>query len=104
MDQKEVSYEITENIMIIHLPSEVDDHSCQNIREDTEKILREKQIKQIVFDFSRTGFMDSAGIGALLGRYKRMKELGGEVVLYGEDSRVKRILKISGIYQIMRSI
>ena len=48
--------------------------------------------------------MDSAGIGVLLGRYKRMRELGGEVVVTGEDQRIERILKISGIYQIIRRI
>ncbi len=58
----------------------------------------------MVFDFTKTGFMDSAGIGVLLGRYKRMRELGGEVVVTGEDQRIERILKISGIYQIIRRI
>ncbi len=101
---EQVTYLLSGRNLIIQLPYEVDDHICKGIREDTEKYLREKKIKRMIFDFSKTGFMDSAGIGVLLSRYRRMKELGGEVAVSGEDPKVKRLLRISGIYQIMESI
>lgn len=109
MEQSEVKkdsvmYRTAGTSLIIILPSEVDDHNCKGIAEETEGYMKDRLVKRMVFDFTKTGFMDSAGIGVLLGRYKRMKELGGEVVVTGEDQRIERILRISGIYQIIRRI
>ncbi|HIS57252.1 MAG: anti-sigma factor antagonist [Lachnospiraceae bacterium] len=109
MEQQEtkndqVMYRTAGTSLIIILPPEVDDHNCKGIARDTEEYIKSRVVKRMVFDFTKTGFMDSAGIGVLLGRYKRMRELGGEVVVTGEDQRIERILKISGIYQIIRRI
>lgn len=102
--QQMAEYKVMGKSLVICLPFEVDDHSCQNMKEETENYIKNHSINRIIFDFSKTGFMDSAGIGVLLGRYRRMKEIGGEIVLFGEDPRIRRILKLSGIYQIIRSI
>ncbi len=100
----QVMYRTAGTSLIIILPVEVDDHNCKGIAETTEEYIRNRVVKRMIFDFSKTGFMDSAGIGVLLGRYKRMKELGGEVAVTGEDQRIERILKISGIYQIIGKV
>ncbi len=81
----------------MHLPQEIDHHSSKEIRERTEAYLQQGGIRQIVFDFSRTSFMDSSGIGAILGRYKRMREIGGRVAVCNTDERIRRILRISGV-------
>lgn len=104
MKEDQVMYRTAGTSLIIILPPEVDDHNCKGIAKDTEEFMENRVVKRIIFDFTKTGFMDSAGIGVLLGRYKRMMELGGEVVVTGEDQRIERILKISGIYQIIRRI
>ncbi|MBQ8639189.1 MAG: anti-sigma factor antagonist [Lachnospiraceae bacterium] len=100
----QVTYVLSGRCLIVQLPYEVDDHTCRGVREDTESYIRERKINRMIFDFSRTGFMDSAGIGVLLSRYRRMKELGGDIYLSGADAKVSRLLRISGIYQIMESI
>ena len=99
-----VVYQVAEGRLIIHLPAEVDDHSSRRIQEETEEYLKKGGIRCMVFDFTNTGFMDSSGIGVLLGRYRRMKQLGGAVYVFGEDERIRRILCISGIYQIIGSL
>lgn len=101
---EQATYVLSGRSLIVQLPYEVDDHICKGVREETENYIREKRIDRMIFDFSRTGFMDSAGIGVLLSRYRRMKELGGDVRVSGEDPKVKRLLRISGIYQIIESI
>ncbi len=100
----ETMYEIREQELIVRLPREVDHHSSQGIREVTEYCAREGKIRKIVFDFARTEFMDSTGIGILLGRYKYMKALGGTVALANVNGRVQRILKIAGIFQIIPNL
>lgn len=93
-------YEVTGNQMIVHLPGEMDDHNCKGIREDIENILRMHDIRQMIFDFSTTTFMDSSGLGVLLGRCRSMKQRGGVVFVYGESERIHRILSICGVYQV----
>ncbi len=92
-----ILYKKINTTLYLKLPAEIDHHSSQEIRERTEEYLQEGPIRSIVFDFSDTTFMDSSGIGALMGRYKRMKEKGGSVMVCGVNSRIRRILHISGI-------
>ena len=74
-----VTYMQAGPVLIIGLPEEVDDHVCNGIREETDRYISAGKVQKLIFDFSKTGFMDSSGIGILLGRYKRMHHMGGEV-------------------------
>ena len=100
----ETGYELRERELIVRLPREVDHHSSQGIREVTEYCARERKIRKIIFDFARTEFMDSTGIGILLGRYKFMKAFGGTIALANVSRRIQRILKIAGIFQIIPNL
>jgi stage II sporulation protein AA (anti-sigma F factor antagonist) len=103
METFSVRYRVEGDCIVIDLPEEVDNHSSRTIREDTEKLLEEyarRPIRNMVFDFSRTSFCDSSGIGVILGRCKRMRGLGGTVYVSGESRRVERILRMSGVYQV----
>lgn len=99
---EEFTYEVCGSNMIVHLPKELDHHNSRNLKRDTEQILDAAFINKIIFDFSNTDFMDSSGIGVLLGRYKKMSVIGGAVAVYGVNARVKRLLTMSGIYKIIR--
>ena len=104
MEETKITYRVEGQVLWILLPKELDHHSSRFLKENTEQILKEHYIRRIVFDFSGTDFMDSTGIGVLMGRYKRMKECGGEVLIHGANERIGRILKISGIYKIMKPV
>lgn len=99
--QQTFSYEARGQVLIIHLPKELDHHNCRNLKYETDLLLSEQYINRIVFDFSGTEFMDSSGIGVLLNRYKQMTANGGRVTLYGVNARVQRILTIGGISRLM---
>lgn len=99
--KEQIRYEQQQSTLVLHLPSEIDHHSSKEIRERTEDYLREGKIRQVVFDFSGTSFMDSSGVGALLGRYKRMRERGGSVMIYGADTQIRRILRIAGVDKLI---
>ena len=87
---------------MIHLPQEIDHHNCKTLKIETDLLLEENYIRRIVFDFSRTRFMDSSGIGVLLGRYKQMKASKGEVTYYGAGTQVSRILAVGGMAKLIR--
>jgi len=99
---EQVVYEKIQNTLYLRLPPEIDHHSSKEIRERTEEYLRESCVRKIVFDFSRTTFMDSSGVGALLGRYKRMREKGGSVEIRGTGEQIRRILRIAGIDRLIQ--
>ena len=63
----------------ILLPKEVDHHNAEEIRQRADRMLETAYVNRIVFDFSRTEFMDSSGIGVIMGRYKNIRFLGGSL-------------------------
>ena len=101
MDQ-EFTYEASEQVLVIHLPREVDHHNCSALKNETDLLLGENYVRKMIFDFSATEFMDSSGIGVLLSRYKQMRGSGGTVAYYGAGRQVKRILTIGGITRIVK--
>ena len=102
MDKALFTYEADGPVLIIHLPAELDHHNCQTLKYETDLLLEENYVNRIVFDFSGTEFMDSSGIGVLLSRYKQMEGSGGTVAIYGTGQRISRILKIGGIYRLVK--
>lgn len=94
-------FTVTGTILFVHLPAELDHHSSEQIRLETDRIIRSRNIRCVVFDFEKTVFMDSSGIGMLMGRYKTMRFMGGTVLAAGVNERMHRILTLSGIYKVI---
>ena len=88
--------------LMVELPKQLDHHNCRNLKYETDLLLAENYISKVVFDFSRTEFMDSSGIGILLNRYKQMAGSGGTVTIYGVNAQVGRVLAIGGIGRLMK--
>lgn len=97
-----MEYLIEENCLTILLPMEVDHHSAKEIQKEADRIITQKHIKYIIFDFRNTHFMDSSGIGVIMGRYRKLVLLGGEVWAVNANERVKKILNMSGVTKIMQ--
>lgn len=94
-------YMISEDKMIISLNADLDHHLADEIREVIDKIIDERGVKDIIFDFSKISFMDSAGIGLIMGRYKKIRE-NGKIAVVGVNPSIQRILQISGLHKIVK--
>lgn len=92
---------ITGKTLWIQVPQELDHHSADGICREADRLVRQRDIREIVFDFSDTDFCDSSGIGMLMGRYKVMRALGGTVRAVQVQERVQKILMLSGIMKII---
>ena len=103
MDRETFTYEARGQILIIHLPRELDHHNCRNLRYETDLLLAENYVNKVIFDFSRTEFMDSSGIGVLLNRYKQMAGSGGKVAMWGARKHVKWILTMGGVFRLIKN-
>ncbi len=95
-------YQVQENCLTIYLPKEVDHHNAEEIRRNADIVIDKNHIKYIIFDFLDTDFMDSSGIGVIMGRYKIIKLIGGEVWAVHTNSRMKKILKMSGVTKLIQ--
>ncbi len=87
--------------MIVHIPKEVDHCFTDELREIADRRLQTENIRVLEFDFRETEFMDSSGIGLLMGRYKLMRALGGTVYITNAGERIRKILMLSGIHKII---
>lgn len=99
--QKPERLKLEGTTLYIRVPGELDHHSADEISRSADRMLEEQNIRRMIFDFSDTGFCDSSGIGMLMGRYKMMKALGGEVRAVQVGERVAKILMLSGIMKII---
>ena len=94
-------FSITGTTLTILLPAEIDHHNSEEIRREADQLIQRRNIRSILFDFSDTVFMDSSGIGMIIGRYKTMRFMGGTVAAIHVGERMRRILTMAGIYRII---
>ncbi len=86
-----------DNKIIALLSGEIDHHNAKTLRQDIDFALRENQPEELILDFSEVGFMDSSGIGLVMGRYKLMQEIGGSLIVRNPPAHIKKVMRLSGI-------
>lgn len=94
-------FKVIDDYLCIRLPEEVDHHKSAYISENADRYILKDQISNVVFDFEDTRFMDSSGIGIIMGRYKKISCFGGKVFAIHADRQIKRILHLSGLNKII---
>lgn len=99
-----VKHFIEEKILIFEITEELDHHVVEKMRKRTDYEIQRLMPKNVIFDFSKVKFMDSAGIGLILGRYKQVTNFGGEMKIVNVNERIRRILEMSGITKIISVI
>lgn len=87
--------------LIASFTGELDHHFAEYARNKIEGELLKATTRNVVFDFSGLSFMDSSGIGVIVGRYANIKKLGGRVAIICNNQKINRILEISGILKLM---
>ena len=85
------------NTMMVYVPGELDHHFARQITETVDKELEKGLVKQLVFDFSKTTFMDSSGIGMIMGRKRLLSYSRGRVSAIHVSDRILRIMQLSGL-------
>ena len=101
MEQKLTKYSLSGDTMVVELANELDHHNSVSIREEIDRHIYSGQVKNIIFDFKNTTFMDSSGIGVILGRHRILKNVGGVIAVTNISRPIDRLLTISGIYKIV---
>ena len=92
-----VNLDIGESHIVAYISGEIDHHSAKKIRETIDSAAERTSPKKLVLDFRGVTFMDSSGIGLVMGRYKLMSSLGGELEVANVSAHIKKVMKISGL-------
>ncbi|HHW68232.1 MAG: hypothetical protein PWP07_1093 [Epulopiscium sp.] len=97
----DIKYSMKKGSLIVRISGEIDHHTSEDIREKLDREYQRQNAKNIIFDFSDIQFMDSSGIGVIMGRYKNVKERGGQVGIFNVQPQIDRIFQLSGLYKII---
>ena len=89
-------------IAIAQLSGEIDHHNAKELRTELDRFIIAVQPPQLVIDMKNITFMDSSGIGLIMGRSKLLKECGGKLEVREAQPYIKRVLKRSGIERIVK--
>ena len=90
--------------LIVSLDGEIDHHSAAEIREGLDKMIAVNRPKIMVLELSGIDFMDSSGLGLVLGRYRRLNEMGSQMVIKNPGARTKKILAMAGVDKLIKII
>lgn len=101
----QIKSRIVNKTLYILLSGELDEYTAQTVRKNLDVLLdTQKGFVQIVMDLSELTFMDSTGVGVLIGRYKKMREINKPIFITNPSRNAERIFKMSGLYEIMPKI
>lgn len=94
--------EFKNSVLTVHLTGEIDHHNAGKMRMELDEAICRCRPKRLIFDLDGIDFMDSSGLGLIMGRYAVMKRLEGDMILKNPSERVKKIIDLAGLDRIMR--
>ncbi len=101
----QIKSRIVNKTLYVLLSGELDEYTAKSVRKNLDTLFdTEKDYVQIVMDLSELTFMDSTGVGVLIGRYKKMREYNKPIFITNPSRNAERIFKMSGLYEIMPKI
>lgn len=99
-----MEHERRRDTVLARVTGELDHCSAQSIRRELDALIQDPGVKHLVLDLKQMTFMDSSGIGVILGRYRTLAQRGGTVAVKNMNAHVERIFILSGMNQIIQII
>lgn len=97
----QVVLSMNKDTLIAKMVGELDHHSAAEVKEKVERYIINKSAKNLIFDFSNLTFMDSSGIGMIIGRFKLISAMGGKVQIVCKSKQIEKLIKMSGLKKII---
>ena len=96
-----IKHFIEEKIILVEFTEEIDHHSSEKIRKRLDYEIQRFMPKKVIFDFQKVSFMDSAGIGLIIGRYKTVAAGGGVMEIINVRPKINKVFIMSGVHKIV---
>jgi len=97
----QVELEQHRNVLVVRLKGELDHHTADLVRFKMEDAILRGRCDHVVLSLKDLTFMDSSGLGVILGRYKQIKSRGGKMAVCDVQPSVKRLFELSGMFKIL---
>ena len=97
----ESEYSKKDKLLLIKINEEIDHHSVEKLRRKADNEITRYMPRKVIFDFNKVSFMDSAGIGMIIGRYKTANLLGGTVEMKNVKPSIRKIFEMSGVLKLI---
>lgn len=98
----ELTFEKKKDTLVVRIKGELDMHTADDLRQGIEKYLQDfPSLKNMILELKGVGFIDSSGVGVILGRYKTLRQRNGKVGAAALNPSIKRIFELSGLLKIM---
>jgi len=97
-----IELDIKQDVLCIRLGGELDHHTADELREQAANVIERNNIRHIVLNLEHLSFMDSSGLGVILGRYKQIKQVHGEMVVCAISPALQRLFDLSGLFKIIK--
>jgi len=99
-----LKYKREADTLTVILSGELDHHTSEYVREELDRLIEDVSIKHLILDLKGLQFMDSSGIGVVLGRYRTMAKREGSVGVKNTTPRIDKIFEVSGLYKIINRL
>ena len=99
-----MEHERKKDTVTVRIVGELDHCSAQTIRRELDTLIAEPGVKRLVLDMKEMTFMDSSGIGVILGRYRTLREKGGSVAVKNLNPQVEKVFTLSGMRQVIQTL
>lgn len=99
-----VKTKLKNNNLCIFLEGELDQSVADKLRADLDNYLERVSVRNVIFDMEKLNFMDSTGVGLIMGRYKKLKAKNVALFITKPNLQIDKVLRVSGIYKIIPQI
>lgn len=101
----ELKYKKLQSSLTLYLYGELDEYSAKSLKNVLDNLIEDNlNVKKVIFDLSGLSFMDSTGVGLLIGRYKKLSKFNILTCITGANVSVEKVVELAGLYKIMPKI
>jgi stage II sporulation protein AA (anti-sigma F factor antagonist) len=97
----DLAMKVIDDCLIVQVTGELDMHTAPVFKEKVTKTMDKQNLDNLILDFKMISFIDSSGLGAILGRYRSLKKKGGQIALVHLKPQIRKIFSLAGLLKIM---
>ena len=104
MESNSLKFDFNDGVLRVAIVGEINHHSAVFVRQEIDEKIQQLRPQNLVLDLADAPFMDSSGLGLIMGRYQRMQELGGTLTVANPSAEHKKIFKLAGINKLVKIV
>ena len=104
MENNSLNFDFNDGVLRVAIVGEINHHNAVFVRQEIDEKIQELSSKNLVLDLAEVSFMDSSGLGLVMGRYQLMKDLGGTLTVANPSAEHKKLFKLAGLNKLIKYI